>query len=190
MTDGPFKNLKLESRSKRFAEAVQNEAIDRDTRCAYASDAIVNGVLAKNQNLLHELQSYSSDGQLDLAPQSKIGAIFGAHPMSEFADNLQREVSLRLYERNTPQVAISNGLKATLDAEINKFGTRIQEACLKAYGNGDMRKNQLGRTIKLTNQALQDLDRPRTLNAIQKGDKGAFKYDVRKKEGINEGPKL
>ena len=30
MTDGPFKNLKLDSRSRRFAEAVQNEAEDPD----------------------------------------------------------------------------------------------------------------------------------------------------------------
>jgi hypothetical protein len=45
MSDGPFKNLKLGKRWKRFAEAVQNVAFDSAECCALASDALVHEIL-------------------------------------------------------------------------------------------------------------------------------------------------
>lgn len=78
MSDGPFKNLKLDPRSKRFAEAVQNEAEDQETRCALANDAIMNGILSGSQALIGALQEYGNDGQLDLDPKASINAVFDA----------------------------------------------------------------------------------------------------------------
>lgn len=190
MTDGPFKNLKLDSRSKRFAEAVQNEAVDQDTRCAYANDAILNGILSENQELLLKLHNHGQDGQLDLDPQTSIKGIFDAHPKSEFSSHLQREVGLRLHEGEASPAAIKNGLEAALETNVGEFRTRTHEACLEAYGNGEMRKDQLDRFVEGSNQALQGIDQPRILEALRDGNKGAFKHDVKKKEGLDEGPKL
>lgn len=190
MTDGPFKNLRLDRRSKRFAEAVQNDAVDQETRCAYANDAILNGILRENETLLNKLQSYGQDGQLDLDPKASVKNIFDAHPKSEFADHLHREISLRLHEGEASESAIANGLEAALETNIGEFRTRTHEACLEAYGSGEMRKDQLNRFIQGSNQALQHIDRQRILEALQKGDKSAFKHDVKKKEGLDEGPRL
>jgi len=71
MTDGPFKNLALDARSKRFAVAVQNEAESHETRCALGSHAIVHGILNGNEGLIRDLQSYGQDGQLDLDPRGQ-----------------------------------------------------------------------------------------------------------------------
>lgn len=190
MSDGPFKNLKLDSRSKRFAEAVQNEAEDQETRCALANDAIVNGILSESQALIGALQKYGHDGQLDLDPKASINAVFDACPKSEFADHLQREVGMRLNEGETSQDAINNGLDAALEKGIGEFRTRTHEACLEARSSGEMRKDQFDRFVKGSNQALRGIDRVRIMEALKQGNKSAFKHDIKKKEGLDEGPKL
>jgi len=190
MSDGPFRNLKLDSRSKRFAEAVQNDAVDQETRCAYANDAISNGILRENLELLRSLQNYGQDGQLDLDPSATVKGLFDAHPKSEFADHLQREVGLRLHEGEQSQAAINNGLEATLETSIKEFRTRTHEACLEAYGSGEMRKTQLDRFVEGCNLALEGVNRPQIMAALKEGNKSAFKQDVKKKDGLDEGPKL
>src|SRR6056297_2432903 len=170
MTDGPFKNLKLDSRSKRFAEAVQNEAEDHETRCALANHAIVGGIISGNKGLIRDLHSYGQSGQLDLDPKGLIKSIFDANPKSEFADHLQRDVSLRLYEGEPFRDAIKNSF----------------EACM----NGPMHKDQFDRLIGGSNDVIKSLDRPRILHAITNCNKDAFKQDVKKKEGLDEGPRL
>lgn len=190
MTDGPFRNLKLDNRSKRFAEAVQNDSVDHEMRCAYANDAILNGILSENQTLLRALQEYRQNGQLDLDPSDSVKGIFDAHPKSEFADHLQREVGLRLHEGEKSEAAINNGLAASLETCVGEFRTRTHEACLEAYGSGEMRKDQLNRFVEGSNQVLQDIDGQRIMEALKVGDKDAFKQDVKKKEGLDEGPKL
>lgn len=190
MTDGPFKNLKLDGRSKRFAEAAQNDAVDHETRCAYANDAISHGILRENQALLRELHGYGANGQLDLDPGGSIQGIFDACAKSEFADHLQREIRLRLSEGESSEAAIQNALDAALETRIGEFRTRTQEACLEAHGSGAMRRDQLDRFLKGSNEALQGIDRGRIIKALREGDKSAFKGDVRKKEGLDEGPRL
>jgi transcriptional antiterminator Rof (Rho-off) len=190
MTDGPFKNLRLDRRSKRFAEAVQNDAVDLETRRAYANDAILNSILRENEALLSALQAYSQDGQFDLVPNISVKGIFDDHPKSEFADHLHREVSFRLDEGQMYQAAINNGLKAALENSIREFKTRTHEACLEARGSGEMRMDQLDRFVVGSNQALESIDRQRMMEALWKCDKGAFKQDVRKKEGLDEGPRM
>jgi|SRR6056297_212334 len=190
MTDGPFKNLKLDSRSKRFAEAVQNEAEDHETRCALANHAIVGGIISGNKGLIRDLHSYGQSGQLDLDPKGLIKSIFDANPKSEFADHLQRDVSLRLYEGEPFRDAIKNSFEACMETYINEFRTRIHEAALEACRNGPMHKDQFDRLIGGSNDVIKSLDRPRILHAITNCNKDAFKQDVKKKEGLDEGPRL
>lgn len=186
MTDGPFKNLKLDIRARRFAEAVQNEAEDHETRCALGSHAIVNGILSGNEGLIRDLQSYGEDGQLDLDPKGSIKSIFDKHGKSEFADHLQREAVLRLHEGETSQAAIDKALEASVESNIGEFRNRIQEAGHEAHRDGPMHKDQLERLIEGSNQVMKSLDRPRILDAIKGCNKRAFKQDVRKMTGLDE----
>lgn len=186
MTDGPFKNLKLDSRSRRFAEAVQNDAEDHDTRCALGSHAVVRGILPENEGLLRDLQSYGEDGQLDLDPEGSIQCIFEKYDMSEFSDDLQREVFMRLQEGERSREAISNGLDASVETHIGKTLTRIQEAGYEANREGPMYRDQLDRLIEGSNFVMKSLDRIRIRNAVKNCDKNAFKEDARKKAGLDE----
>lgn len=186
MTDGPFKNLKLNSRSKRFAEAVQNEAEDHDIRCALGSDAILNGILSGNDQLIRDLQSYGEDGQLDLDPTGSILCIFEKYDKSEFSDDLQREVAMRLHEVESSREAIDKGLEACVETNIGKTITRIQETGLEAHRDGQMHKDQFDRLNEGLNQVMKSLDHARIQDAVKNCDKNAFKQDAKKRTGLDD----
>ena len=191
MTDGPFKNLPLDRRSKRFAEAVQNETVDQETRCALANDAILKNIMFENQRLVPALlQDFGQDGQLLLEPMSSIEGIFDDCPKSQFADHWQRETSLQLKSGEAPLRAINVGLEAALATSINEFRTRIQEAGLEARRERGMWKDQLKLLIEGCNLALEGIDRGRIIEALSNNDKDAFEHDMRKKDGLDEGPQL
>lgn len=190
MTDGPFKNLKLDSRSKRFVEAVRNDAESNRTRQALAGDAILHGILSENQPLIRELQAYGQNVQLDLDHDALIKSIFDTFNKSEFADHLQREISFRQHEGEGAEPAVNNGFEAALETGICKFRNRIHEACLEVHGRGEMRSAQFDRFIDRSNETLRNIDRPRILKAFKDGNKNAFKLDVKKKAGVDEGPQL
>lgn len=186
MTDGPFKNLKLDSRSKRFAEAVQNEAEDNKTRCALGSHAIVSSILSGNDGLIRDLQSHGEDGQLDFDPKGSITSIFDRHNKSEFADDLQREVAMRMHEGDTSHVAIEKALEASIESSIGKHLTLVQEAGLDAHQEGQMYKDQFDRLIEGVKEVNEHLDRRRIVEAVKDCNKNAFKKDARKKTGLDE----
>lgn len=186
MTDGPFKNLKLDSRSRRFAEAVQNEAEDHETRCALGSDAIVNGILSGNDGLISDLQSYGEDGQLDLDPKGSIKSIFDKHDKSEFSDDLQRQVEMRLHEGDGSRDAIDKALDACVETNIGKTLTRIQEAGLEAHRDDQMHKDQLDRLNEGLGHVSNSLDRARIQDAVKSRNKNAFKPDAKKRTGLDD----
>lgn len=186
MTDGPFKNLKLDSRLRRFAEAMQNEAEDHETRCALGSHAIVNGILSGNDGLIRDLQSYGEDGQLDLDPKGPITGIFKKHHKSEFSDDLQREVAMRLHDGNKSRDAIEKALDACVETNIGKTLTRIQEAGLEAHREGPMHRDQLDRLNEGVREVSKSLDRARIQGAVKSCDKNAFKLDAKKKTGLDD----
>ena len=190
MTDGPFKNLRLDPRSKRFAEVVQNDAVDQETRCACAGDAIVHGILPENSALIRALRDYGHNGQLALDPQREINAIFNTCPKSEFGAQWQRETALRLHEGEAAQEAIFDGLKAALHAHIGEFRTRTHEACLEKINSREMRMDQFDRFINGCNQTLKKLDTQRVLEAVWMGNKSEFKDEVRKRRDLDDGPEI
>ena len=116
--------------------------------------------------------------------------VFDTCPKSEFADHLQREIGMRLNEGEATQEAINNGMDAALENGIGEFRTRTHEACLEARSSGEMRKDQFDRFVEGSNKALQGIDRVRIMEALKQGNKSAFKHDLKKKEGLDEGPKL
>jgi hypothetical protein len=188
MSDGPYRNLKLDRKSKRFAEAVQNDAVDESMRCALAADAIVNSILRENGDLIKDLLNYGSDGQLDFDPQATVNSICDVHAKSQFGDHLTREIGMRLKDGEQPQAAIGNSLTAVLETHVGEFQTRIQEVCIDAYNNGEMYRDQLEAYVSGSNRALKNLDQPRILNAIKNGNKSEFKNDTKMKNNIDDGP--
>ena len=133
MTDGPFRNLKLDKRWKRFFEAVQNDTVDSTEVCAFASDALMHEILTEdNKALLADLYAYEQKKQLDLDPVSSCDSIFDEHSKTPFSDFLQKELKYRLIEHVPPDIAINQALERSVDHQIVKAENHVEEECTSA----------------------------------------------------------
>lgn len=190
MTDGPFKNLKLDKRSRQFVVAVQQEMFDRDQCCALAQHAILGSVLSESKSLIPDLYNYSRSGQLDFDPSTAVLAIFERHDRSQFGDQLRRETEFRLTNGQSLRNAIANGLETALEHHIALFNNRNDDECQKARATGEMQEDQFSKYMSRSRQVLGSIDYESILSALQRGDINAFKKKVSKRKGLDEGPAL
>jgi hypothetical protein len=191
MTDGPFKNLKLSRRWKRFAEAAGNDAVDSAERCALASNALVREILTSDTPLLlTKLRTYTERAQLDLDPLSSVAGIFNDHNRTSFSDALQKELSFRLSDHIASGVAMQQALKAAVTTQIIEAKNHFEEECIRACESGEMRQDQFAHTVNRGGVAFNAVPTNEICNAILAGDKNAFKSGISKKEGLDEGPSL
>lgn len=191
MSDGPFKNTRLGSRWKRFAAATYNDAVDDTDRYALASDALTHEILtAENQSLLSDLQAYTKGPQLDLDSLSSIEGIFGDHSKTAFGDRIQREMAFRMGDHTTLSDAFEQALEASVDDQINRARSRIQEECIRARECGELRQQEFDDTVNRATAAFDGLSKSNIYDAVRAGDKNAFKKYVSKKTGLDEGPNL
>lgn len=191
MTDGPFRNLKLDKRWKRFFEAAQNDTVDRTEIRALASDALIHEILTEDTKaLLADLHSYEQQKQLDLDPASSCDSIFDEHSKTPFSDFLQKELKYRLIEQVPPNIAINHALETSADHQILKARNHIEEECIRTHESGEMWQNQFNRTLMQVGDAFDTLNRGNIYDAIRAGNKNAFKNGASKKKGLDEGPNL
>lgn len=191
MSDGPFRNLKLGNRWKRFAEAVQNDAVDASERRALALDALVHEILTdSNQALLADLQAHVRREQLDFDPLSSAESIFNGHSKTPFADILQKELAFRLSEQKQANSALDQAIEASVRDHISEVRNRIEEECIRARESGEMQQDQFDQTVTQASAIFDSLAPDEICDALRAGDKKAFKDAVSKKDGLDEGPSL
>lgn len=191
MSDGPFKNLKLNKRWKRFAEAVQNSAFSSHVCCDMASDALMHEVLTEGvHSLLADLQSYTNQKQLELNPLLAVENIFNAHMKTPFTDILQKEITLCLSDQVALTDAIGKSMKVCVNEQINEIMNRIQEECIIARDCKEMSQVQFNHTLNQAGSILSSLSVDNICQALFSGNKNAFKKVVTKQERIEDGPPL
>ena len=191
MSDGPFKNVALGTRWKRFATAAHNDAADPTERCALATDAIVHEILTEEtQALLSDLFAYARADQLNLSPLSSIEGIFHRHIKTAFGDTLQREVFFRLADHMPVSDAIDQALEASLDDHLRRARDRMEEECIRAREAGALRHDHFPHTVARANAAFDALPKHEICDALRRGDRTAFKTAASKHRGLDEGPNL
>ena len=191
MSDGPFKHLRLSSRWKRFAAAACNDAVDSTELGALANDALVHEILTDdNQALLRDLAAYARGRQLDLDPQPTVDTIFGSHPKTAFSDILQREMAFRLADHMTPAAASETAVEAAFHDHTCKARTHIQEECIRALECGELTQDQYDCTLTQANATFDSLAESDICDALRAGDRTAFKDDVSRRIGLDDGPNL
>jgi hypothetical protein len=191
MSDGPFKNIKLGYRWKRFARAVQSDAFDSVECCNLASDALVHEILSSEfQGLLADFQSYTRREQLDFDPLSTVEGIFNRHGKTSMTDTFQKEVMFRLDKQVAPTEVLRQALEASVGEQSREVRSRFEEECIRVHEAGEMRPDQFKRTVNQVGAVIDALVKSDICEAILAGDKNAFKAAVTKKIGLDEGPKL
>lgn len=191
MSDGPFKNLKLGKRWKRFAEAVQNEAFDSSVCCALASHALMHEILTDDfRATLAALQAYASRNQLDLDPVSSVESVFNDHMKTPFSDILKKQVAFRLSDQVTPADAVRQALEASVSEHSCDARNRIVDEFIRARETGEIRKEQYFKAVNNVKAIFGLLAKNAVFEALHVGNKNAFKDAVSKKQGLDEGPPL
>lgn len=191
MSDGPFNNLKLNRRWKRFVEVVQNPAFDRAVCCALASDALVREILTDGVKVLvADLLAFASQEQLVFDPLSPVDSIFDVHAKTPFADTLQKEIAFCLSQEVAPINAVQLALEATVTEQIHEARNRIEEECIRALEVGDMSQDKFFQTVSQAGAIFDSLNTNEVCDALLAGNKSAFKNAVSKKIDIDEGPSL
>lgn len=191
MSDGPFKNLKLDKRWKRFAEAVQNEAFDSSACCALASHALMHEILTDSfRAILAALHAYVSRQQLDIDPLSSVESIFNDHMKTPFSDAFQKQVVFRLSDQVAPAVAVQQALEASIAEHSSDAKNRIVDECIRARETGEMRQDQYSLAVNNVKAVFGLLPKNEVCEALHVGNKNAFKDAVSKKKGLDEGPPL
>ncbi len=191
MSDGPFKNLKLGTRWKRFAEAVQNEAFDSSACCALASHALMHEILTDSfRAILAALQSYASRKQLDLDPSSSIESIFNDHMKTPFSDTLQKQIVFRLSDQVAPADAVRQALDASVNEHSSDARNRIVDEFIRARETREIQHDLYFRAVNNVKAIFGSLAKSEVCEALHVGNKNAFKDAVSKKQGLDEGPPL
>lgn len=191
MTDGPFKNANLTRWWKSYMDAVANDAVSVEERCAQAAHALLHDVLANDaQVLFSDLQAFASRPQLDLDAVSVAEGIFDSHAKTPFADLLQKEMVYRLANNELPQAALSNGMEDAVRRLIEEARTRSQEECIHAVNVGDMTPDACDRALERTSLDLTNIAVTDVCDAALAGNKKAFESAIGKQEGLEEGPNL
>lgn len=191
MTDGPFKNLRLGSCWRRLAEAVQNDAASPTECASLASDGLVRH-LASGENCaaLNDLKAYTRRDQLDFDPLASIEAIFNAREKTPFLDTLQKELLFRMANDTSLAEALPNALDATIKQEIGEVRNRFEEEFIRARDTGEISREVCQRAFDKLNAAFDAVERQDVCDALQEGNKNAFKDAASRREGLDEGPRL
>lgn len=191
MTDGPFKNSELPRLWKRFGEAVLNQAVDDDERCARAARAVLGDLSTEDtESLVSKLQDITEQQQLDLDTASVVESIFDNHAKTPFADLLQKELIFRLRQNVSPKEALSQAIEECVRGHISDAKNRFHEECIHRVETTDMAQSDCDSAVYRANKILDSLVGKEICDAVAAGNKNAFKKEAAKKAGLDEGPDL
>lgn len=191
MSDGPFKNRKLPRWWKGYMEALANDAVSAEERCAEAAHAVLGDVLANDTKaLFSDLQAFADRQQLDFDTVSSAEGIFDSHAKTPFADLLQKEMVYRLAHNEAPDAAFADGMAEAVRGQIEEARTRSQEECIHAADVGEMKQDACDCALERTSADFSKLSVAEICDAAFAGNKKAFRNAIGKQEGLEEGPDL
>jgi hypothetical protein len=183
--------MKLGSRWKRLAEAVQNDAVDQSECTALANDSIVRELVTPaNIAIIKDLEAYAQRGQMDFDPVSSVEAVFDGHNKTPFNDQLQKELNYRLSDGVPVGTALSDAVEASAAGHVGETRNRFQEESIRLREAKELSAEKCRSTIEKVNTTFDAVDIPAICNALREGDNKAFKAATNKKEGLDEGPSL
>lgn len=188
MTDGPFKNRKLDSRWRRFAEASQNEAASPEECVAVASDALARHLVTREHvKALQEITEHLGQAQLELDPLVSIETILDRYEKTPFLDILQKQLLYQVAHDTARGDAIAPALDAAIDAQIGEIRNRLHEECIHAQEEGELTREAADRARGKIDTALDAVECQKVRDALLEGRKDAFEKDLSKSDSVDEG---
>ncbi|SER13468.1 hypothetical protein [Sphingobium sp. YR768] len=189
MTDGPFRNMPLNARWKRYGEDLVNDAKSLDERVARAGDAMLaNADIGEIAMLVAALREYDNRLQLDFDPLGSIQRIIEQHDGGCLADELARNLMANLHSQAPLAMALDNALVDIAEDLISSSKNRLDVHCIESRELGDMKAAEYPTARARNRDTFAAIDAAKIANALEMGDRRAFAVGLKKKVGTDDGP--
>lgn len=187
MTDGPFRNLRLSNRWKKFGEQLVSDAASHAERVNQACHSMITDAGMKEfTSMVQELSGYLAQSQLSLDPVGDVETVIERHPMSSLSDILRRTIIAEI-EKGLPRTeALQTAMKATTREWVGIVKNRLDEDCIQARDLGDMSRVDYQKGLERNAEAFSGIDLEKLCRAMQDGDRRAFTSP--KHMTVDEGP--
>lgn len=187
MTDGPFRNLRLSTRWKKFGEELVSDAASPAERVDQACHSMMADVGVKEfSSLVQDLAACLAQSQLTLDPVGDIEAVIERHPMSSLSDILRRTLIANLHDGASPADALQPAMEATTQEWIGIVKNRLDEHCIQARDLGDMSRADYQKGLERNAEAFSGIDVQNLCQAMKAGDRRAFSSS--RLVTVDEGP--
>ena len=191
MSDGPFKNLKLVAHHRKVVETLGNDAFSDEERSGRICHAVLKDLSTSGDlDLVAAIQAEMQKDQLDLDVIGTVNQIFEQNNKTPSADALQQETLYCLHHGESLENAFEHALPRAVERQTQEFNNRIQEAFLQAQENGDAKSYEVTDAMRDLQRASLTVPIDMICDALRTGNKNAFKENIKKKQGAEEGPSL
>jgi hypothetical protein len=187
VTDGPFRNLRLSTRWKKFGEQLVSDAASPAERVDQACHSMITDAGVKEFSfMVQELSACLARSQLTLDPVADIEAVIERHSMSSLSDIFRRTLLAKIHDGLPQADALQPAMYATTREWIGVVKNRLDEDCIQARDLGDMSWSDYRKSVERNAEAFSGIDVERLCQAMRDGDRRAFSSP--KKIGVDEGP--
>lgn len=187
MTDGPFRNLRLSTRWKKFGEQLVSDAASPAERIKQACHSMMTDAGVREfSSMVQDLSAYLAQSQLTLDPIADTEAVIERHPMSSLSDILRRMLITNLHDGLSPADALQPAMEATTQEWIGIVKNRQDEHCIQARDLGDMSRADYQKGLERNAEAFSNINVQNLCRAMKDGDRRAFSSP--KLMTVDEGP--
>ncbi|MCQ0990339.1 hypothetical protein [Jiella marina] len=187
MTDGPFRNLRLSTRWKKFGEQLVSDAASPAERVNQACHSMMTDAGVKEFSfMVQDLSTCLSQSQLTLDPVSDIEAVLERHSMSSFSDILRRTLIANVLDGSSPADALQPALDAATREWVGIVKNRQDEHCIQARDLGDISRVDYQKCLERNAEAFSNIDVEKLCQAMKDGNRRAFSSP--KRVTVDEGP--
>lgn len=190
MSDGPFKNLALSHKWKRYGEKLVSDAASPHERAEQAFQAMLGDVDRGGlRALYHQLMAFASQPQLELIRSTEVEAIFEQGNPSPLADAFRRHLSANLqHDAAFSSVIVDSALEGAVAELIDTTKNRLDEECIRARALGDMQGEGFLRGVERNRETFASISPTELCDALTTGKEHAFKQAAKIRAGVDEGP--
>jgi hypothetical protein len=189
VSDGPFRNLKLSNKWKRYGDQLASDAASPEERVEQACGAILGDVDSKSVSALYwELRSMASQSQLDLIPGSTLQLIFDKREPSIFAHKLSRHVVANMQNGDPILQALDAGMVSAISDLLEVTKNRLDEHCIEARALGDMKGEAFHIGLKRNSETFATIDHKAIGEALIAGKTHVFNGPSKRRTGVDDGP--
>lgn len=191
MNDGPSRNLNLAAHHQKVVDMLAEDAFSEKECKEQICHAMMQDLHEAGDLLLaKDLQVLLNKKQPALYIISDVKQVFESHNKTPFADNLQKRFLHKLEHGLSLKDSLKRSLYQAIEHKMHAFVDQIKDWFMKAKDIGDATTEKVENSKVRLFRVRKIVPIEEICDALQSGDKNAFKRNIVKKSDADEGPSL